>query len=197
MGWSSDLGSDLAQASIPSRLQPAQKHFRWALSTSSSWRQLGSRLKPTDLELGHRSSSSVRKTKSCVPFGNPLVEQDLVRRRRNGIKLFDFAQPTARSMKPDRGGMLAADGRQSLFVRRPLAAQVVNRLRRTCPCLSFVKGSCIRRPLRFRRRRRAERESVLTFAGTPSASTFVFRDAVLFIQLVVHVFDELLVFNCH
>ena len=137
MGWSSDLGSDLAQASIPSRLKPAPKHFRWALSTSSSWRQMGSRLKPTDSELRHRSSSSVRKTRSCVPFGNPLVEQDLVRRRRNGIKLFDFAQPTARSMKPDRGEMLAADGRQSLFVRRPLVAQVVHGLRRSghgrCP----------------------------------------------------------------
>ena len=48
----------------------------------------------------------------------------------NGIKLFDFAQPTARSMKTDRGGMLAADSRQSFFVRLPLAAQVVNGLRR-------------------------------------------------------------------
>ena len=89
----------------------------------SSWRQMGSRLKPTDSELRHRSSSSVRKTKSCVPFSNPLVEQDLIGVA-NGIKLFDFAQPTARSMKPDRGGMLAADGRQSLFVRLPLAAQL-------------------------------------------------------------------------
>ena len=62
--------------------------------------------------------------------GDPLVEQDLIGMA-NGIKLFDFAQPTARSMKTDRGGMLAADGRQSLFVRLPLAAQVVNGLRRS------------------------------------------------------------------
>ena len=60
--------------------------------------------------------------------GDPLVEQDLVGVA-NGIKLFDFAHPTARSMKPDRGGMLAADRRQSLFVRLPFAAQVVNGLR--------------------------------------------------------------------
>ena len=75
MGWSSDRGSDLAQASIPSRLKPAQKHFRWVLSTSSSWRQMGIRLKPTDSELGHRSSSSVRKTKRC----------DLISLRRRSI----------------------------------------------------------------------------------------------------------------
>ena len=72
---------------------------------------------------------------------DPLVEQDLVRRRRNGLKRFDFGHPTARSMKTDRGGMLAADGRQSLFVRLPLAAQVVNGLRRSeqgiCPLFVF------------------------------------------------------------
>ena len=62
--------------------------------------------------------------------GDPLVEQDLIGMA-NGIKLFDFAHPTARSMKTDRGGMLAADSRQSLFVRLPLAAQVVNGLRRS------------------------------------------------------------------
>ena len=68
------------------------------------------------------------------------MEQDLVRRKRNGIKLFDFAQPTARSMKPDRGGMLAADGRQSLFVRLPLAAQVVNGFGAwQCPLLTSDK----------------------------------------------------------
>ena len=82
--------------------------------------------------------------------GDPLVEQDLVGVA-NGIKLFDFAHPTARSMKMDRGGMLAADGRQSLFVWLPLAAQVANGLRRSghgmCPFLSRVKASWIRRPL--------------------------------------------------
>ena len=71
--------------------------------------------------------------------GDPLVEQDLVGVA-NRIKLFDFAQPTARSMKANRGGMLAAFDRQPFFVRFPLAAQVVYRLRRCghgmCPCLS-------------------------------------------------------------
>ena len=63
----------------------------------------------------------------------PLVEQDLVGVA-NGTKLFDFAQPTARSMKTDRGGMLATDGRQSLFVWLPLAAKVVHGLRRPGHC---------------------------------------------------------------
>ena len=40
--------------------------------------------------------------------GNPLVEQDLVGVA-NRIELFDFAHPTARSMKANRGGMLGAD----------------------------------------------------------------------------------------
>ncbi len=59
--------------------------------------------------------------------GDPLVEQDLIGVA-NRIKLLDFAHPTARSMKANRGGMLAAFDRQPFFVGFPLAAQVVNRL---------------------------------------------------------------------
>lgn len=56
--------------------------------------------------------------------GNPLVEQDLVGVA-NRVKLFDFAHPTARSMKANRGRMLGADLGKPFFVGFPLAAQVI------------------------------------------------------------------------
>jgi hypothetical protein len=71
--------------------------------------------------------------------GDPLVEKDLIGVT-NWIKFFDFAHPTARSMKTNCRWMLAADRCQSLFVGLPLAPQVVDGWRRcghgTCPGLS-------------------------------------------------------------
>ena len=56
---------------------------------------------------------------------DPLMEQHLIDVL-NRIVLLDVTEPATRSMKPNRGRMVATDDCQTLFVRRPSNPQCVN-----------------------------------------------------------------------
>ena len=78
------------------------------------------------------ASAVRRRFESCfIPLsverveGDPLMNQYLIRVL-DRIVLLDLAEPTARPMKANRGGMIASNGCQPLLVRLPPASQRVN-----------------------------------------------------------------------